>query len=554
MPYVILSLSLINFLLGVFIFRRTEKNPQSSAFLAFAVSISVWIFCNFLLRISPSLSMLRVSYSLGLVVATVALVWTFFFLKKDLHYTVKFILIPFSVVFSLVTFFTEAIVFKLDSVSTWGYVGEVGKLFPLYSTYFSVIIILIVLNLVSGYRSTNTEIPKQQISIILFGLFIFAGASFWVSFVLPSFFHTLEFTTIDNFSSSFFLLAISFAILKYHLFNIKLILVEIAVLLLNLFLFLNVFTSNVRADFILNSSIFVGILFFSIFLLRGIYKDIRDRGRIEELAYEMEVSNEKLKMMEQSKTEFISIASHQLRTPLTVIKGYASMILEGTFGPLTERARDAVEKLYKSSEKIVDLVADLLTVSRLEQGRLTPSFEPVEMTKFMGETLTEESENIKDAGLEISFDTNISKQFLVNIDEKKFKQVIKHLLANAIQYTASPGTISVSISEDMSTQKIIIAISDTGVGMTARQIREIIEHFNLNVNVLNKEIEAYGKIRDKVSGTLVGRSDSKTPGIGLYIAQEILRAHKGKLRIESSGENRGSTFIVELPRIMIPRE
>ncbi|MBI5078039.1 MAG: hypothetical protein HZB11_01555 [Candidatus Yonathbacteria bacterium] len=110
------------------------------------------------------------------------------------------------------------------------------------------------------------------------------------------------------------------------------------------------------------------ILFFSILFVLGVHKDIRDRKRVEMLIKNTKVSNERLRTMEGQKMEFASIAVHQLRAPLAVIKGYASMILEGTFGAISDPARDAVEKLYKSSEKVVASVEDLLALSSSDRA------------------------------------------------------------------------------------------------------------------------------------------------------------------------------------------
>jgi len=251
-----------------------------------------------------------------------------------------------------------------------------------------------------------------------------------------------------------------------------------------------VFTSQNTADSIINVSIFVAILFFSFFLMRGIYKDIRDRERIEGLVKEMEIANEKLRMLEGQKTEFVSIASHQLRTPLTVIKGYASMILEGTFGHINDSAREAMEKLYKSSERIVALVEDLLTVSRIEQGRMMLNFETVNFRDLVQSVIGELENEISESKIDVSFTAEEEKEFFVSIDEKKFKQVVKHILENAIKYTPAPGSVRVAIFDDSLTKKMRLTVSDTGIGMTHEQITSIFERFNLKVNTEEEKVGA----------------------------------------------------------------
>lgn len=269
------------------------------------------------------------------------------------------------------------------------------------------------------------------------------------------------------------------------------------------------------------------------------YKAIREERAILVLGEEIKGSQEKLDIMEEQKTEFISIASHQLRTPLTVIKGYASMILEGTFGTPTDRVRDAVTLLYSSSGKIVDLVDELLTVSRLEQGRTALDFTPVNFTSFIRTILEEKEKDILGRGLRLVFDAEESKEFFVSLDEKKLGQVFRHLVDNAVEFTKAPGEINVSIIADAPSKKIRVSVSDTGMGMTTEQIKALFERFDLKVSKEGEIIEHQGSPYAQ-----------KVPGIGIYVAKEIVYAHHGNFRAESGGLNRGTTFTIELPLLI----
>lgn len=388
---------------------------------------------------------------------------------------------------------------------------------------------------------------KQLKFIVIAAILGFVGGG--VAF-LPTF--NILILPVSVILFSIYPVIIAYAILKHHLFDLKLILVELAILLLNLFLFLNVFTSHGKTDLVLNASVSVAILVFSIFLVRGIYKDTRDRERIGELAYKMEVANEKLRMLEGQKTEFVSIASHQLRTPLTVIKGYASMVLEGTFGRISDEARDAMEKLYKSSERIVTLVEDLLIVSRIEQGIMMLVFEKVNFKDFVQSVISETEEAASEAKIEISFTADEEKEFFVDIDEKKFKQAIKHILENAIKYTPVPGSVKINVTDDTLTKKVRLTVSDTGVGMTSEQITAIFERFNLKENASEKEEYKGGHLvvtKEEEDAAESEMMEKRTPGIGLYIAQEIIEAHHGTIHIKSAGQGSGTTVVVELPRV-----
>lgn len=540
----------IALLSGVSVYLKGEKIPQNLAWLWLNISTAVWSFGYFTMVVTDIHGYALIG---NWILHSGAIFIPFFYFMFIIHITGKYqthkkylyvgsvFLISF-LFLNTTTLFVKGVISKYP----FKYAPDAGPLYVYFTIYFFVYVVFAISTLLLKIPKTHGE-EASRLRYILWSSvagFIGGGSVFFLTF-------NINIPPYLLIMFSVYPIIIAYAILRHNLFNIKLILVELGILLLNLFLFLNIFISRGTTNMFFNASIFIAILLFSFILMRGIYKDIKNRERIEELAFEVGVSNEKLRIMEGQKTEFVSIASHQLRTPLTVIKGYASMILEGTFGPLNDKARDAMERLYQSSDRIVALVEDLLTVSRIEQGRITLSFESVNLSSYMREIFAQESAMIGQSGLSVSFTSDVSGQFWSPIDVKKFKQVIKHILENAIKYTTAPGTIDVNIFEDKATRKNRIAISDTGIGMSQKHIRETFERLNLKIEeqqTLNTEDNStteYNELGEKVNE---GSQDKKTSGIGLYIAQEIIRAHQGALRIESAGHNRGTTFIIELPR------
>lgn len=438
------------------------------------------------------------------------------------------------------------------------FVGEVnyatqsygmGKYYLLYGLFLGAYLTGGSVILFKQYLDADSIIEKNQIKFILFSALISILISTVFDLIFP-YINIFNYLWIGPSSTLLLVASVSFAILKYHLFSIRLIIVETALILLNFLLFANAVFSKGLNILLLNWMLFASIFILSIFLIRGIYKDIRDRERIQGLVEDMAVANKRLFALEQQKTEFVSIASHQLRTPMTVIKGYASMVLEGAFGALTEEAKDAMGKLYKSSEKIVALIEDLLTVSRIEQGRGMPIFETINFVDFIRELLVPITVDMRGSGLKLSFNvTEASVSSKVPLDKKKFEQAFKHLVDNAVKYTRVPGSISISIASDSSQHRVFLSISDTGIGMTEEQIKNLMEKSTLEKSANDGTLSVAIKDSQRPKEEPEEDSLSKNTGIGFYIAQEIINAHYGNVRIESAGLNRGTTVIIELPEL-----
>jgi len=241
---------------------------------------------------------------------------------------------------------------------------------------------------------------------------------------------------------------------------------------------------------------------------------------------ELEFANEKLKELDKQKTEFVSIASHQLRSPLTAIKGYSSMLLEGSFGKLSAKSREAVQIVFESSQKLVGVIEDFLNITRIELGKMKYEMSVLDMSKMVESTINELKPSISRRGLTISFSAE-GGPFNILGDPSKLNQVFLNVIDNAIKYTEK-GDIAVSISRRQEGGKNLIRFEskDIGVGIDADNLPKLFEKF----------IRADGAGKTNISGT----------GLGLFVAKQIVEAHNGKIWAESTGKGHGSTFVVEL--------
>jgi len=533
MQYLILFLSLINLLLGIIIMIHSKYEKENITFLGFAFFSSLWTFNNFYLRINTDVTVLRVSYGLGIIVATAGLVWVYFFLKKELPTFVKIVVFPLSILLFFIAIDSNLIINSLYSITYFGYTGDLGNLFFLYSSYFAFVIFSIIYVLSKQYLAEKNTAVRDQIKYVLAGAVLFITVSSIVSFVIPVFFHTLRYTIFDNFSFSLFLICIGYAILKYKLFNVKVIVTEIFVFFLWSLILIRTIISQQTSDLLINGGFLIVTVVVGIFLIRSVAREVSQREKIEKLAIdlersntELEVANERLKELDRQKTEFVSIASHQLRSPLTAIKGYSSMLLEGSFGKLASKPREAVQVVFESSQKLVGVIEDFLNITRIELGKMKYEMSIIDMGKMVESVVNELKPNVMRRGLTMTFSGD-EGPYNILADAGKLNQVFLNVIDNAVKYTPK-GSIAIKIERrEEGGQKLIrFSSKDTGIGMDKDSIPKLFEKF----------VRASGAGEINITGT----------GLGLYVAKQIVEAHGGKIWAESDGKGQGSTFIMEM--------
>lgn len=230
------------------------------------------------------------------------------------------------------------------------------------------------------------------------------------------------------------------------------------------------------------------------------------------------------KMVERLKTEFVSIAAHQLRTPLAAIRWSLSLLQEEN---LTEEDRkDLLEKSAQSNDRMINLVNDLLNVSRMEEGRYVYEFEPKDVLKIVEQSIAAAREEAKKK--KVNFQYIIPKEKIphLNIDEEKIGLALQNLAENAVHYTSPSGKVLFKIDYSKERKEVLFTVKDTGVGIPKSQESRIFTKFFRAENVMRMETEG--------------------SGLGLFITKNIVESHGGKIWFISE-ENKGTTFNFTLP-------
>lgn len=230
------------------------------------------------------------------------------------------------------------------------------------------------------------------------------------------------------------------------------------------------------------------------------------------------------KEIDKEKTEFVSLASHQLRTPLSSVNWYAEMLLAGDAGRLTKRQKEYAEEIFAGNQRMIGLVNSLLNVSRLELGTFSVNPEKVDIVALAFAAIDEQKLQIKRKKLKVTTEFPDERPCEVTADPKLLQMIFQNLLSNAIKYTPEKGQIQVVVEKH--TEKILIKVTDSGIGIPKDQQDKIFTKLFRADNVKEQDME----------GT----------GLGLYIIKSIVEASGGEIRFDSK-QDKGTTFFVTLP-------
>ncbi len=515
---------LIAFISSSIVYASSPRNPVNSRWFLSNLFAAIWSF-GYLSMISTKDHAIALGSNWILHAAAIFIPLFYFSFVTSLtntyekHTRALYFASVLATIFSIINptkLFIEDVVPKY----VFNFAPEAGPTYVFFTAYFFILVGYALIILWRKVVVEENAAEKYKLKFIFFtSVFGFGGGG--VVFFLT---HNIPFPPYTLPLFSLYPLVISYAMIRHRVFNVRLIATESFVLALWIFILFRTILSDSLQERIINGSLLAGTVLIGIFLIRSVIKEVETRERIEKLAGELGVANERLKMLDQQKSEFVSIASHQLRSPLTAIKGYSSMILEGSFGTVSDKVRDAVDKVFQSSQHLVNIIEDFLNISRIEQGRMKYEFSTVDLRKLAQEVIGEMKPTVDQAGLKINLEAQDTDKYLITGDLGKVKQVINNIVDNAIKYTPK-GSMTLSLSRNPNIHKIYLKVRDTGVGISPEAMKKLFEKFS----------RAEGASKVNIRGT----------GLGLFVAREIMKAHRGNIWAESPGEGRGSTFIME---------
>ncbi|KPJ55042.1 hypothetical protein AMJ47_01990 [Parcubacteria bacterium DG_72] len=523
--------SFVSFFLGVSVYSRDRKSKLNLSWFLASTVIGFWSLGLFGVVFSTTRdSAWFWQYVLDISAILIPILFLNFLLvlvKKDEKLLWLRVLSLFIAIILIVLSFTD--LFKVDvspkfDLNYWIDPGPLYFLFPLVFTFF--IILSIYITLKECYK-TKDKIFKKQLQYVFWAQ-IFG----WGGGVTNFFPQLFKIYPVGNYLVILYVLFISYAALKHHLFNTKVIATELLAAAVWTFLLVKLAISENLNDFFVNLGILVSVVFLGALLVRSVLKEVEQREKMEELskkvqkAYEVEKrARKELARLGEVKNQFIMASQHHLRTPLTSMRGYIDLVLTGSYGKVPGKIKQALIKFEISIKRLNKVINEFLDITQFQLGKEVVTLkEGVDLKPIFKEIQEELSYEAKARGIKLEFEVpkDIPK---IRADLENLKIAMFNVVDNAIKYTQK-GKVFVTVSTTDS--KVLIAVKDTGVGITKEHQREL---FN---RLFERSQDAM-----KVHGT--GK------GIGLFITAHIVKAHKGRIWAKSGGRGKGSTFFIELP-------
>jgi signal transduction histidine kinase len=516
--------------LGLLVLFRAKKSAGNVFFSLMSIVLSLIVAANYFSltnKDSPSLTLFWIRAVMFLVPFVMLFLYYFAHSYLNDEYKIK---VKSSVLLGLVTVLVSKInitslTYSGVTISVSGnIVPETGIGLILNAFYILPLFGIAVLTMRKNIKLDKNTHNKRMIGFALYSFLIAFGIQIITSFVIVAIFNYTALIPVGSFLIFLYVILMTISILYLKAFNINFVGAFAFAIILSMLMFAEIFTATNLQAIMYKIIVFLAVSLIGYEFIIGVRREIRQREEIQKLADDLKDANEHLKELDELKDDFLSMAAHELNTPLAAIEGYLSMILEEHIGgEINPKIKKYLENMFTSSKRLSLLVKDMLNVSRIESGRIHLIYTDTPIESVIEQAIAEIGSNAKERNQSLIFHKPKTKMSKTWFDASRITEVLINIIGNAIKYTDSGGKIEVFVKSD--DKFITISIKDNGRGIPKDKIDTVFEKFS-QVDIL----------KDEVKGT----------GLGMYIAKKFVELLGGRIWFDST-EGKGSTFYFTLP-------
>jgi signal transduction histidine kinase len=508
---IVIIINVLILILGYVVYRNNQKNFTNIFLFIYTIFAAFWgVLSFFIFKVATPflfVTVLRLTLLDAVLINFVTYLISITYPIYEINLKNKKILI-----ITLMVFITSLVVLSPLTIQKVKIFSQderdvvTGPGIIIFGVTSFVLNILAAVNLIKKLIIADKK-DKNDYIILILGFFLTFILVITFNFIFPNILGIKKFIDYGSVFMLPFILSVSYGIVQFRFLSIRLTASIIFITILLILTVVNLFQAHELSEIIFRLLILIGLIIVSFFLINSIYSEVEYRERLEEL--------------NRLKSEFLSFASHQVKAPMAVIKGYAELIYEGIEN-VPEQAKDFAKKIKESVDNLLVLIEEFMDYRRIEEGKLEFNFEKVDIISLIREIVEKMKLLAMEKNLSLDFENKFDS-LVMNVDKLRFSQVIQNLIDNAIKYTKE-GWIKVKVEKE--DNEVLISVSDSGIGMSKELQQKLFGQFVRDPS-----------IKKEIRGT----------GLGLYIAKHIIEAHKGKIWAESEGIGKGSTFYIKIP-------
>lgn len=525
---ILLFVVFLNFIASILVVSREGNNTRYHLFCTVSFFASIWAFSNYMTGVDHSLVWLSVVYSSSVFVVATSFFWVSSVVRQPLLKLRIVLGAGITVLLAIACFIPSFLVAGDATVYLGGvFSGRPGYGFYIYCAFFLVTVSVMLAQL---YFAKQTEVnPKRKIQFVyvFWGMLLMCTLFVVTNFILPRF-SVFKLGAIPSIGFLLFLTCTAYSLIRYEIQSEKIITAELSIFSLWAFMLVQLFTLERGSDQIMGVLVILIACAVGIQLRRSVVRGVQQAEELEQAGEDLRNANKEITETNQQlhelntlKTEFLSFATHQLRSPLAAVQGYAEMLEDGGAGKISTQQKKIVRAMREATTHLSSTVEDFLDVAKIEQGGMQYLREDFDISSVVRECVTQFALSAKRKKISLSFTQDTTRSCNVRGDREKIRQVVSNLIDNAIKYTEE-GSVFVELKHNAGAQSVL-SVSDTGRGIDPHFQEDLFHKFA------------------RSSG---GGARTTGSGLGLFLAKQIVEAHGWQIGVVSGGSQKGSKFYI----------